>query len=75
MYGAGRLGTETRISTVEHHCSQHVQGPGLDDALIDVSGPEIPIGDGSALCWSDLILSSVGIDSSQTAGAPVARFG
>jgi UDP-3-O-[3-hydroxymyristoyl] N-acetylglucosamine deacetylase len=38
---------EARISTVEHLLSA-LQGMGVDNALVEVSGPEVPIMDGSA---------------------------
>lgn len=41
-----------RIETVEHLLSA-LAGMGVTDAVIEVRGPEIPIGDGSALLWTD----------------------
>jgi UDP-3-O-acyl-N-acetylglucosamine deacetylase len=41
---------------------EHILGAaalwGLDDLLIDVNGPEIPLGDGSAMIWLDLVAAS-----------------
>lgn len=45
---------DIRISTVEHLLSA-CAGGGITDLLVDVNGPELPIGDGSAKIWSDLI--------------------
>jgi UDP-3-O-[3-hydroxymyristoyl] N-acetylglucosamine deacetylase len=46
-----------RLCLVEHIlCAVALWG--LDDLLIDVSGPEIPLGDGSANFWVDLLESS-----------------
>jgi UDP-3-O-[3-hydroxymyristoyl] N-acetylglucosamine deacetylase len=43
-----------RVMTVEHLLSA-LAGFGIDNAIIDVDGPEIPIADGSALPFSSLI--------------------
>jgi len=53
----GRDGTT--ISTIEHLLAA-VFGMGVANALIDVDGPEIPVADGSAKTWVDLI-SEAGI--------------
>ncbi len=45
---------EHRVSTVEHLLSA-LLGSGIDDALIEVHGPEIPILDGSAKVFADAI--------------------
>jgi UDP-3-O-[3-hydroxymyristoyl] N-acetylglucosamine deacetylase len=45
---------EYRVSTVEHLLSA-LLGCGVDNALIDVHGPEIPVADGSAKVFSDAI--------------------
>jgi len=45
---------EHRVSTVEHLLSA-LLGCGVDNALIDVHGPEIPVEDGSAKAFSDAI--------------------
>ncbi|MDP2725436.1 MAG: UDP-3-O-acyl-N-acetylglucosamine deacetylase, partial [Syntrophales bacterium] len=44
----------TRISTVEHLLSAF-SGMGLDNAVVEVDGPEIPIMDGSALPFVNLL--------------------
>lgn len=41
---------DVRISTVEHIMAS-LWGCGVDNALIEVDGPEVPISDGSALTW------------------------
>ena len=45
---------EHRVSTVEHLLSA-LLGCGVDNALIEVDGPEIPVEDGSAKVFSDAI--------------------
>src|SRR5664279_5962783 len=48
---ATSLGERGRdVSTVEHLLSAAV-GAGLDNLLVEVDGPEVPILDGSALPW------------------------
>ena len=46
-----------RVATVEHVLSA-LFGLGVDNAQIDVEGPELPILDGSAAPWADAILSA-----------------
>jgi UDP-3-O-[3-hydroxymyristoyl] N-acetylglucosamine deacetylase len=48
---------EYRVSTVEHLLSA-LLGCGVDNALIDVHGPEIPVEDGSAKVFSDAIAAA-----------------
>jgi UDP-3-O-[3-hydroxymyristoyl] N-acetylglucosamine deacetylase len=55
VVGAG----EHRVSTVEHLLSAML-GCGVDNALIEVDGPEIPVEDGSAKVFADAI-QSVGL--------------
>lgn len=56
------LGKEgVTISTVEHLLAA-LQGLGIDNAIIEVDGPEIPILDGSALPFFSAI-SAIGIES------------
>jgi UDP-3-O-[3-hydroxymyristoyl] N-acetylglucosamine deacetylase len=50
----GSTDPATRISTVEHVMAA-LAGAGIDNALIEVSGPEIPIMDGSAAPFTFLI--------------------
>lgn len=45
---------EADISTVEHLMAA-LRGVGVDDVAIDVDGPEIPIADGSAACFVEMI--------------------
>lgn len=47
------------VSTVEHVLSA-LAALGITDALITVDGPELPIGDGSALIWTDAIARAGG---------------
>lgn len=58
-------GEGVQISTVEHLLSA-VAGLGIDNLVIDVDSPEIPIMDGSALPFVYLI-QSVGIETSNVA--------
>jgi UDP-3-O-[3-hydroxymyristoyl] N-acetylglucosamine deacetylase len=48
------LNASATVSTVEHLMAA-VRGLGLDNALIEVSGPEVPIMDGSALVFAAAI--------------------
>lgn len=48
------------VSTIEHLMSAF-HGTGLDNAIVEVDGPEVPILDGSAILWVDKIMS-VGLD-------------
>jgi len=59
---ATTLGDGTRsVSTVEHILSA-LFGSGVDNALIEVSGPEVPVMDGSAAVFVDGI-AHVGLES------------
>jgi UDP-3-O-[3-hydroxymyristoyl] N-acetylglucosamine deacetylase len=42
------------ISTIEHLLSAFA-GLGITDALVEIDGPELPIGDGSASLWNEAI--------------------
>jgi UDP-3-O-[3-hydroxymyristoyl] N-acetylglucosamine deacetylase len=50
-------GPENRVSTVEHLLSA-LHGLGIDNARIEVYGPEVPIMDGSALPFVERILQA-----------------
>ena len=53
-----RLGMDgVQISTVEHLLSA-LFGLGVDNVLVEVDGPEVPILDGSALPWVEQILDA-----------------
>jgi UDP-3-O-[3-hydroxymyristoyl] N-acetylglucosamine deacetylase len=56
-----------RISTVEHLLSA-CAGLGVTDLLIETDAPELPIGDGSAACWVELLRNPV-----FTGGKPIDR--
>jgi len=56
-------GGEARVSTVEHTLAALV-GMGIDNALIEIDGPEAPIVDGSARQFTEL-LESAGILSQE----------
>ncbi len=45
---------EARISTIEH-CLAAIWGCGIDNATIEIDGPEVPILDGSAKLWVEAI--------------------
>lgn len=53
---------DTRIDTVEHLLSA-LYGMGVDNALVTVDGPELPILDGSALPWAQAVLQSGIVDT------------
>jgi UDP-3-O-[3-hydroxymyristoyl] N-acetylglucosamine deacetylase/3-hydroxyacyl-[acyl-carrier-protein] dehydratase len=48
---------EASLDTIEH-CLSALAGLGVDNALIEVHGPELPCGDGSALPFVDAILAA-----------------
>lgn len=52
--GAPSESTEALVETVEHILSA-LAGLGVDNARIDLDGPEVPIGDGSARLFADAI--------------------
>jgi UDP-3-O-[3-hydroxymyristoyl] N-acetylglucosamine deacetylase len=66
VLGAGGV----TVSTVEHLLSAFA-GLGITDALVDVEGEELPIGDGSAQVWVDAI-QRAGVRLETTPGAPCA---
>jgi UDP-3-O-[3-hydroxymyristoyl] N-acetylglucosamine deacetylase/3-hydroxyacyl-[acyl-carrier-protein] dehydratase len=49
------------VETVEH-CLSALSGLGIDNALLRVTGPELPLGDGSALPWLEP-LQAVGLQA------------
>jgi UDP-3-O-[3-hydroxymyristoyl] N-acetylglucosamine deacetylase len=71
--GATQLGTvltqgDVRVSTVEHLMSAFA-GLGIDNAVVEVSAPEVPIMDGSASPFV-FLLQSAGIEEQK----PAKRF-
>jgi UDP-3-O-[3-hydroxymyristoyl] N-acetylglucosamine deacetylase len=58
-----------RVSTVEHLLSA-LAGLGVSDLVVEVDGPELPIGDGSALVWVERI-GAAGIVELNTKAAPL----
>lgn len=48
---------KTTVSTIEHMMSAF-HGMGIDNAVVDIDGPEIPILDGSSVLWVDGIRQS-----------------
>ncbi len=57
------------ISTVEHLLSA-CAGVGISDLIVEVYGPELPIGDGSALLWVEAIGETWLEESTATMEAP-----
>ena len=55
---------EATISTIEHLLSA-LHALNIEDALVTVNGPEIPIMDGSAKSFMDLILAA-GLDQTES---------
>ncbi len=64
MLGTSLVKDDVRISTVEHLLSAFA-GLGIDNALVEVSGPEVPIMDGSAGPFV-FLLQSAGIEQQRT---------
>ncbi len=56
-----------RVSTIEHLLSA-LAGLGVTDLTVEVDGPELPIGDGSALVWVESLRAAgiVGLDKETT---------
>lgn len=52
---------EGSVETCEH-CLSALAGLGVDNALIKLTGPELPCGDGSAMLFVDAILSAGVVD-------------
>lgn len=48
---------EAKVSTIEH-CLAALRGMGVDNCLIDVDGPEVPILDGSAKFFVEAVLNA-----------------
>ncbi len=48
---------EAVVETVEH-CLAALAGLGVDNAVIDVEGPEVPAGDGSAAPFADAVMAA-----------------
>ncbi len=58
------------ISTVEHLMSAFV-GLDITDALVTVSGPELPIGEGDADIWMERIINGAGLSDSQPGSSSI----
>ncbi len=52
-------GSGMTVSTIEHLLSAFAGG-GVTDALVEIEGPELPIGDGSSALWAEAI-AEVGV--------------
>lgn len=57
-----------RVSTVEHLLSA-LAGLGVSDLVVEVDGPELPIGDGSALLWVECLRAAGIIEMGQEAAS------
>jgi len=64
MLGTSLFNGEVRVSTVEHLLSAFA-GLGIDNAIVEVSAPEVPIMDGSAGPFV-FLLQSAGIEEQRT---------
>jgi UDP-3-O-[3-hydroxymyristoyl] N-acetylglucosamine deacetylase len=64
MLGTSLVNGEARVSTVEHLLSAFA-GLGIDNAIVEVSAPEVPIMDGSAGPFV-FLLQSAGIEEQRT---------
>lgn len=62
-------GGDPRVETVEHLLSALI-GLGVTDALVDVNGPEIPIGDGSALPFAEAVRAASVVSAAETGSLP-----
>ncbi|MBM4234164.1 MAG: UDP-3-O-acyl-N-acetylglucosamine deacetylase [Gammaproteobacteria bacterium] len=62
--GTSLVKDDVRVSTIEHLLSAFA-GLGIDNALVEVSGPEVPIMDGSAGPFV-FLLQSAGIEQQRT---------
>ncbi|MBR1881487.1 MAG: bifunctional UDP-3-O-[Muribaculaceae bacterium] len=51
---ASRSNKEVRVSTIEHALAA-LYAAGIDNCFIEVNAPELPILDGSAICWAEKI--------------------
>jgi UDP-3-O-[3-hydroxymyristoyl] N-acetylglucosamine deacetylase len=65
MLGTSLVNGEARVSTVEHLLSAFA-GLGIDNAIVEVSAPEVPIMDGSAGPFV-FLLQSAGIEEQRVA--------
>ncbi len=52
------------IETIEH-CMSALRGSGIDNALLEIDGPEVPLGDGSASEFIEAI-DAVGVEAQQS---------
>lgn len=57
-------GPDFSVSTVEH-CLSSLAALRIDNLIIELNGPEIPIGDGSAFVFMDALLSSGVVDQDE----------
>ncbi|MGK7940455.1 MAG: UDP-3-O-acyl-N-acetylglucosamine deacetylase [Crocosphaera sp.] len=64
------ISNEATVRTVEHLLAA-LTGCGIDNACIEIDGPEVPLLDGSAKNWVDAIIKSGLILSEMVAGSPI----
>lgn len=67
--GPGAAGVMAAVQTVEHLLSA-LAGLGVRDALVEIDGPEVPIGDGSAGPFVEALLPALG-DAAPAEGATI----
>jgi UDP-3-O-[3-hydroxymyristoyl] N-acetylglucosamine deacetylase/3-hydroxyacyl-[acyl-carrier-protein] dehydratase len=63
---------ESNVGTVEHLLAAAV-GLGIDDLLVEVDGPELPAGDGSALLFAEALDAAGAVEQEGTAHRIVIR--
>ena len=68
VLGAGNV----RVSTVEHLLSA-CAGLGITDLSVDISGPELPIGDGSAQIWVNALQNAGLVETEPSHTVPILR--
>src|SRR5687767_13036879 len=66
QYQTGLTREAVTVETVEHLLAA-LRALGIDNAIVEVSHPEVPIMDGSAAPWVHLILNEAGV---KTLSAP-----
>jgi UDP-3-O-[3-hydroxymyristoyl] N-acetylglucosamine deacetylase len=63
-------GDGVNVSTVEHLLSAFA-GLGVTDAVVEIEGPELPIGDGSASLWVEAIHETGTVEGDSVAPQPL----
>lgn len=70
--GAHVAGRDVRVSTVEHLLAAMV-GLRIDNARVEVFGPELPIVDGSSAAWLELLIKAGQVDQAAPAQRLIVR--